>query len=115
MVNPEHFEFSREELKARLKWYDKKYGPYIRNRGLRNWKNLFRKPSPTDWLILFMMVMALFIAWAYNHDIAMCREYIKQQQGEFTFNISQGEDIINYSFKINSFLIKEENNNIDET
>ena len=83
MVNPEHFELSKEELKERLNWYSKKYGPYIRNRGVHNWKNLFLKPNIYDWTILFMIIMALFIAWSYQHDIAICREYVEYQQKTF--------------------------------
>jgi len=76
------------ELKERLNWYENKYGPYIKSKGIHNWKNLFKKPTYNDWVILFMLVMALFIAWSYQHDVSICREYIKQQQDNFgTSNI----------------------------
>jgi len=104
MVNPEHFQLSREELEGRLKWYNKKYGPYIGNRGVQNWKNLFRKPSLTDWTILFMLIMALFIAWAYQHDIAMCREYINNQMYQCPIYNQTYNPTLNYD----NFTIKED-------
>lgn len=56
-------------------------------RGLHNWRNLFRKPSFQDWMILFMLIMVLFMAWAYQHDIEACQNIIKQyQEREFKFN-----------------------------
>lgn len=67
-----------EEKIKRLRWYEKKYGAYIEKRGFHNWKNLFRKPTMYEWTILFMIIMALFIAWAYQRDIAVCRETIKK-------------------------------------
>ena len=77
--NIEVFELSREELTARLKWYENRYGPYITSRGIHNWKNLFRKPNYYEWIILVMLMMSLFIAWAYQHDISACREYMAQE------------------------------------
>lgn len=69
-------ELSKEELLKRVNWFEKKYGPYIEKRGLHNWKNLFRKPTLYEWVILFMTLMALFIFWAYQQDMAECREII---------------------------------------
>lgn len=45
-------------------------------RGLHNWRNLFRKPNLLEWTILFMLIMVLFITWAYQRDTALCRELI---------------------------------------
>ena len=67
--NLSSFQIPREQLEAKVKWYEKKYGPVIQKRGLNNWKNLFRKPNLYEWLILAMLLMALFMAWAYTHDI----------------------------------------------
>lgn len=80
MVNIKAFELSREELEARLRAYENRYGAYIKDRGLHNWKNLFKKPRFSDWMILFMLIMVLFVAWSYSHDIKACRDYINQQQ-----------------------------------
>lgn len=66
-----------EELEKRLDWYNKKYGSYIEKRGLHNWKNLFRKPTLQEWTILFMLIMALFISWAYQRDIELCRQALE--------------------------------------
>lgn len=65
-------------LEKRLKYYEDKYGPYIEKRGLQNWRNLFRKPNMLEWTIFFMLVMGLFIAWAYHNDISQCQEVINQ-------------------------------------
>ena len=75
MVNPEPFELPKEQLLAKLKWYEEKYGSSIGNRGLHNWKNLFNKPSLQDWIVLFMLIMMLFVAWSYQRDIQACRNY----------------------------------------
>ena len=99
MVNIEHFEIPRQELENQLAWYNKKYGPYIKNKGLHNWKNLFRAPTMYEWVILAMLVLSLFIAWAYQRDIAVCQDYIKQQQSGFipTPTVSTGE--VEYNFQ----------------
>lgn len=76
MATIDNFQLSREELEKRLNWYSNKYGPYIQKRGLHNWKNLFRKPNLQEWIILIMITMAMFIGWAYNHDISQCREFL---------------------------------------
>lgn len=78
-INQEFKEYLNEvEMKKQLAWYSKKYGPYIEKRGLKdNWKNLFRKPTLLEWTILFMLVMGLFSAWAYNQDIQSCRDFVK--------------------------------------
>jgi hypothetical protein len=65
-----------EQLIKENDWYKKKYGPYVgENRGMHNWKNLFRKPTMNEWVILFMLVMGLFSAYAYKIDITACRDY----------------------------------------
>lgn len=76
MVNPEHFILTREQLEGRLRWYEQKYGPYMRERGLKNWKNLFRKPTLYEWTILIMLILGLFMGWAYQRDISECRAFL---------------------------------------
>ena len=40
----------------------------------QNLKRLvFGKPSGTDWVIFFIIIMNLFMAWAYYHDTTQCR------------------------------------------
>ena len=65
------------EMEKRLKWYENKYGPYIQERGFKNWRNLFRKPNLLEWTIFFMLVMGLFMAWAYNNDVGQCQTFVK--------------------------------------
>lgn len=80
-----------EQLKKKLEWYEKRY-PYIEKRGVHNWKNLFRKPTISDWLILVMLILVLFTAWAYNKDISICREYVKENY-EFWKNFTNGTGV----------------------
>lgn len=76
-------EIPREQLEAQLSWYRKTYGEPIMRRGLHNWKNLYKKkPTLQDWIILFMIIMSLFISWAYQRDITICREYIAEQEAQ---------------------------------
>ena len=113
MVNPEPFELPKEQLLARLKWYEDKYGSSIGNkRGLHNWKNLFKKPTLQDWIILFMLVMMLFVAWSYSHDISACREYIAEQEKYF-IPTNLGE--VNSPLANLTFTIKEDNENSNGT
>ena len=70
------------QLQKKVKWYEKRFGPYIEKKGLHNWKNLFRKPTTYEWIILLMMITALFLFWAYRQDLTACQEtyetYIKE-------------------------------------
>lgn len=61
----------------KLAWYEKKYGPIIEKRGMHNWKNLFKKPKLQDIIIFIMLVMVLFGAWAYQHDVEVCQNTIE--------------------------------------
>jgi len=45
-------------------------------RGLHNWRNLFRKPTLNEWIILFMLILSLFLAWAYKTDIQKCNDFL---------------------------------------
>jgi hypothetical protein len=79
-----HFQNIRNELTDRqrqerkLRYYETKYGDYVEKRGLKNWKNLFRKPNLLEWTILFMLIMGLFLAWAYKQDVGSCQAFIKE-------------------------------------
>lgn len=75
----------RYELLKRTHWYEKRYGPYIEKKGIKNWKNLFRKPTFSEWIILAMLIGLGFVAWAYQRDIAACHEVINQTQFVWNF------------------------------
>lgn len=94
-----------EELQKRLKWYENKYGYYVEKRGLNNWQNLFRSPNLLEWTILFMLIMVLFISWAYQYDIKECREFIGNIDtiACSICNINQGTDSINNTPLINLY------------
>ena len=66
-----------QELQKRLKWYEAKYGPYIEKPGLKNWKNLFRKPTMMEWTVLALLILILFGGWAYNNDIQTCQKALE--------------------------------------
>ena len=107
------FRLTEDEMSKRLDWYSNKYGPYIERRGLNNWKNLFKKPTMLEWVILFMLLMALFIAWAYNHDVQECRKVLENKNGYACQICSSGVDntIPNFSLQeINKsyFIVNEE-------
>jgi len=78
---------SRDELMKRAYWYDKKYGPYIEKKGLHNWKNLFRKPTLYECIILIMLLMALFMWWAYNHDIEECKKIVAEYNAYLNYTL----------------------------
>jgi len=71
---------SQIEMEERLKWYESRYGPYIEKRGMQNWKNLFRKPTLLEMVIFIMLIMGLYMAWAYQRDVAACTEFLKNRQ-----------------------------------
>ena len=52
-------------------------------RGLHNWRNLFKKPDGRDWLTLIMLILVLFMAYAYKHDTQVCRDYVEKVQYDF--------------------------------
>jgi hypothetical protein len=41
------------------------------------WASLWRWPNLNEWITLFMIVMVIFGAWAYKHDVAVCQDYVK--------------------------------------
>ena len=71
-----------EGYKKKLDWFEKSYGPYIDKRGLKNWKNLFKKPTMRDLLILIILVGILLSAWAYKNDIQTCQDTLENMPRE---------------------------------
>ena len=43
-------------------------------RGLKNFKNLFRKPTLSEWINLIIIIIALIGAFFYYQDTKTCRE-----------------------------------------
>lgn len=103
MVNLEVFQLPRDELEGRLRWYEKRYGPYVSRRGLSNWKNLFRKPNLLEWTILFMLILGLFMGWAYQRDLNECH-YMVTNLPDIACRICEEQ-----VEKRSQFLINEEN------
>lgn len=85
------------ELKKRLVWYEKKYGPYINKRGPQNWKNLFRKPTLQEVIILVLLAMAIFMALAYQQDI----QNIKQNACEICYHSQNYTILLNEGNNMN--------------
>jgi len=103
-----------KELEKRVKWYERKYGPYIEKRGLNNWKNLFKKPILLEWVILAMIIMAIFMAFAYQSETAQCRDvianpclYCNNFFGGVTDNYVS-EDLSEFKLKEETYLINGE-------
>jgi len=70
-------EENETELQKKLKWYENKFGPYYESRGLKNWKNLFRKPTLMEWTLLILIIIGLLGALAYDSDTKNCRETLE--------------------------------------
>jgi hypothetical protein len=48
--------------------------PYKTELGLKNWKNLFQKPTTEDWISLIILILLFLAAFAYITDTKSCRE-----------------------------------------
>ena len=75
-------------------------------KGLHNWRNLFKKPTLYEGVIFFMLIMILFLAWAYQRDIALCSEMIEDQENYFNylaneFNENDFDEYQNFSLEDN--------------
>jgi len=55
--------------------------------GVHNWKNLFRKPTLDEYIMLFIILMTLFSYYQYNKDINTLREYY--EDGDYCSYIIQ--------------------------
>jgi hypothetical protein len=42
--------------------------------GIKNWKNLFKKPTAEDWITLLILILVMVAAFAYTLDIKTCKE-----------------------------------------
>ena len=71
-----------------------------RERGLtkQNIKRLlFTKPKIEDLIILFMIFMVLLLAWRYNVETKMCRDYLKDKIDITFINSYPSETILTFT------------------
>ena len=47
-----------------------------KDRGLHNWRNLFRKPTFDDWVVLALMCCIGYLTWAYSRDVSALQQVI---------------------------------------
>ena len=66
--------------------------------GLGNWKNLFRKPTIDDWIVLLIIVLLLVAAYAYTVETKSCREVFSNATRLDEICRSRIANQINYSW-----------------
>lgn len=100
----------RGELMKRVYFYEKKYGPYIEKKGLHNWRNLFRKPTLYEWVILVMILMAVFMGLAYSSEISNSFKNgystCYYQIYGINYNFESEMNGINYGFEVENDLVE---------
>jgi hypothetical protein len=52
-------------------------GNVPQKRGLHNWRNLFKKPTFQDWIIMFMLIMVVLMGYAYKSETEQCRAVLQ--------------------------------------
>jgi hypothetical protein len=76
------------------------------------WKSLFRKPTVSEWITLGILAMLAVAAYAYNHDIGICREYIKNFDYYCLQKGNNQSGYYNYTnFTLGTFLLNKTDNN----
>jgi len=60
------------------------------NTGMHNWKNLFRKPTFDEWVMLFIVLMTIASSYAYRMDIQNINEYY--ERGDHCLNVLLSEE-----------------------
>ena len=84
-----------------------------KTRGPHNWKQLFRKPNILEWTIFAMLVLSLFMVYAYQRDMAECRNFLNNVETNACAICQQfTEQAMNQNNPLEGlpFLINEENN-----
>lgn len=62
--------------------------------GLKNAKNLFRKPTWDEWFILVLLIMVMIGAYFYYNDTKTCREFLSSMnQSKIDLNPMNRGDI----------------------
>jgi len=82
-------------VNSNIKKIEKRHCPYCNNEiditvGVHNWKNLFKKPTFNDWMTLIMLILVVVSAYAYNHDMKICKEFIANQTSNYLSLYGQG-------------------------
>ena len=72
-----------------LIWYKKKYGLRIKERGIKNVKNLIRRPTLNEWVIFICILMCLTLTFLYKVQIKNCQEQV--------------DDIFTYPYKYSQY------------
>lgn len=93
--------------------------------GIDNWKNLFRKPTLDDFIVLIILILLVAAAFAYTTETAQCRDTLKnldqvciQRMANFTqTNIPGGGYLpaINYTYIQNESKVVEVNSSDDSS
>jgi len=53
-----------------------------KERGIHNYKNLFRKPRLYELISLFIILSMFFVSWAYYRDITVLQNALKLCQSK---------------------------------
>ena len=95
----------KEKLHVRRCPYCKQ--EYQTKTGFDNWKNLFRKPTLDDWIVLVILLLLLLAAFAYTTDTKACRDMISRMKAEnFSFNYGNGIQVNNFTgIDVNNFTV----------
>lgn len=80
----------------------------VEKRGFHNWRKLFRKPTLYEWTILFMLILSLFMSWAYQRDIQEYRNFLKDIETNACAICQQQISSITPSLNLTNFTINEE-------
>jgi len=61
--------------------------------GLKETKNLFKWEGKKEIFWIVFIIFVLFISWAYNRDMEVCRENIERTD-DLWFNITGGTGVV---------------------
>jgi hypothetical protein len=77
--------------------------------GMKNWKNLFRKPTMDDWIVLIILILLMAASYAYVTETKACKEVftnatkldqiclLRQNQLNYTWNGVPDVPLLNYT------------------
>ena len=64
------------------------------DRGLHNWRNLFRKPKFDDWVVLALMCCIGYLTWAYGRDVSGLQLVLEECKSQLIHVVEQ-DPIVN--------------------